>query len=92
VALREKQNQEAVLKECQRKKGSSGEKRNDPQKLIDPPDAVTMRTALETTGRKRGRDNSVNLHTITQITDNDRKINIVGDAETQTTVLLTEVT
>jgi len=64
VALREKQNQESVLKECQRKKESSGEKRNDPQKLIDPPDAVTMRAALQMTGRKRGRDNSVNLHTV----------------------------
>jgi len=64
VALREKQNLEAVLKECQRKKESSGEKRNDPQKLIDPPDAVTMRAVLQMTGRKRGRDNSLNSQTV----------------------------
>ena len=64
MALREKQNQEAVLKECQKLKESSGEKRNDPQKLIDPPDAFTMTVALQMTGRKHGRDNSVNSHII----------------------------
>lgn len=64
MALTEKQIREAVLKECQRKKDSSGEKRNDPQKLIDPPDAVTMRAALQMAGRKRGRDNSLNSHIV----------------------------
>jgi hypothetical protein len=64
VALREKQNQEAVLEECQRKKESSGEKRSDPLKLIDPPDAVTMRAALQMTGRKGGRDKSLNSHIV----------------------------